>query len=122
MQLTRAEREDLEVAFGEFRANRHFPRTPNRRTENEEELEELNHVKARAVLYSTEVFGPILSLIQGSVPRHELKRNDPLRQRLESLTREGSPEAAAEAKVYLEYVDALHELVRRVQERCLKPE
>lgn len=114
MDLTTTDRDDLRGAWNAFRSSMVFPRVLAEIAATEEELEELGDIKGRTVLYNMEVAGPILSLIEGYPPRHALKRNDELRQAIETLIREGSPDAAAEAREYARYVDALHGLVERV--------
>jgi len=91
-----------------------MPGAPAVRTASPTELDELGRIKAEVVLFDMEVLGPLQSLIRGNVPRHPLRRNDLLRERIDSLLQRGSAEAVDEAQQYADYVDALNGLVEKI--------
>lgn len=114
MDENQVDRDALALAFKEFQQNARLPDTLPQNPVTEQELDDLGDLKADVVLYGMAVAGPVLSLIDGKIPRHPLRRNDSLRRRIDKLLQEGSPAAVDKAREYAQYVDALHSLVDRV--------
>jgi hypothetical protein len=67
---------------------------------------------AELLLFDSAVGDTLLTILNGDwVPREEVKPNSDLRQQLTAQAESDNPTAAADARSYLEYLDALETLL-----------
>ena len=116
MDSERLNREELRRAYERVR-RLPFPSPEPEHALDEDEADQLDLIHAELAQHRGAVAGPVLSLLDGRVPKSAPRRNEPLRKRIERLIERGSVQAAVEGKQHARYLDALDELADRAASR-----